>query len=104
MVNEVFLPGEGLATVGAGVRRVAGVLSDVVVEVFLAREGSRAVRTLVWRFSRVLSAQQSTFRFLIINNMPIYTTAVATARGRERIEQHSPVQPKSECTMLCYIL
>lgn len=63
MVNEMFLPSETLAAVGAGVRSDAGVLSDVVVEMFLAREGPRAVRTLVWRFSRVLSAQQSTFRF-----------------------------------------
>lgn len=63
VVNEVFFPGEALAAVGAGVRRDAGVLPNVVVEMFLAREGPRAVRTLVWRFSRVLSAQQSTFRF-----------------------------------------
>lgn len=63
MINEMFLPGEALAAVGAGVRRHACVLPDVVVEMLLAREGPRAVRALVWRFSRVLSAQQSTFRF-----------------------------------------
>lgn len=63
MVDEVLLPGEALAAVGAGVRRDARVLADVVVEVLLASERARTVRALVWRFTRVLSAQQSTFRF-----------------------------------------
>lgn len=63
MVNEMFFPGEGLVAEGAGVRRDAGVLSDVVGEMLLARKRPRTERTLVWRFSRVLSAQQSTFRF-----------------------------------------
>lgn len=44
-------------------RRDARVLAHVVGEVLLARERARAVRALVWRFARVLSAQQSTFRF-----------------------------------------
>lgn len=63
MVNKMFFPGEGLVAVGAGVRRDAGVLSDVVGEMLLARKRPRTEGTLVWRFSRVLSAQQSTFRF-----------------------------------------
>lgn len=63
VINKVFLPCEALVAVGAGVRRIAGVLPQVVVEVLFARKRARAVRALVWRFARMLSAQQSTFRF-----------------------------------------
>lgn len=64
VVDEVLLPGEALGAVGAGVGHVPGVLAHVVVQVLLARERARAERALVWRFTRVLSAQQSTFRFV----------------------------------------
>lgn len=63
VIDKMFLPCEALVAVGAGVRRIAGVLPQVVVEVLFARKRARAVRALVWRFARVLSAQQSTFRF-----------------------------------------
>lgn len=64
VINEMLLPAEALAAVGTGVRHVAGVLTDVVVQVGLARERSRTIRALVRRFTRVLSAQQqTTFRF-----------------------------------------
>lgn len=63
MVDEMLLPREALVAIGAGMRRDSRVLPHVVVEMFLARERARAVRALVWRFARVLSAQQSTFRF-----------------------------------------
>lgn len=53
----MLLPGEGLVTVGAGVRRDAGVLAHVAVQVLLSRERARAIRALVWRFARMLSAQ-----------------------------------------------
>jgi hypothetical protein len=75
MVDEVLFPVEGLGAESAGVRHVARVLPDVVVEVFLARERARAVRALVWSFTRMLSAQQSTFRFVDIHYIPRrYTT------------------------------
>lgn len=63
MVNEVLLSCECLAAVSTGVRSDAGVLSNVIVQMFLTREGTRTVGTLVWSFAGVLSAQQSTFRF-----------------------------------------
>lgn len=63
MIDKVFLSGEVLAAVSAGVRRRPGVLTDVIVQVLLPRERARADRALVRRFTRVLSAQQSTFRF-----------------------------------------
>lgn len=66
MADEVFLPGEALGAVGTVEGQFAGVLPHVVVEVLLARERARAERTLVWRFSRVLSAHQSTFRFVLL--------------------------------------
>lgn len=59
----MLFPSEALTAEGAGVRHIARVLPDVVVEMLLARERARAIRTLVWCFARVLSAQQSTFRF-----------------------------------------
>lgn len=63
VVDEVLLAREPLVAVGAGMRHVAGVLAHVVREVLLARERPRAVRALVRSFARMLSAQQSTFRF-----------------------------------------
>lgn len=63
MIDEMLLPREGLATIGAGVRRGARVLPHVAVQMLLSRERARAIRALVWRFARMLSAQ-STFRFV----------------------------------------
>lgn len=63
MVDEVFLSGKALGAVGAVEGQFTGVLPHMVVQMLLASERARAERTLVWRFSRVLSAQQSTFRF-----------------------------------------
>lgn len=62
MIHKMFLPGETLVAIGTGVRRVASMLPDVVVEMLLTRVRLRAERTLVRSFARVLSAQQSTFR------------------------------------------
>lgn len=71
MVDEMLLPAEALDAESARVGHVPGVLAHVVVEMLLARERARAERTLVWRFTRVLSAQQSTFRFVRSNNIMV---------------------------------
>lgn len=61
----MFLPGEGLLAVGAGVWGVAHVLPHVLVEVFLPRERTRTVRALVRSLARMLSVQ-STFRLQFV--------------------------------------
>lgn len=64
MFDEVFFPGEALVAIGALMRcRGTGVRKDVVLEVFLPRERTRAGRAFVWSLPRMLAAQQSTFRF-----------------------------------------
>lgn len=61
MRDEVFLPRKGFVAERAGVRRIARVSPDVVVEVFLARERLWAVCALVWCFPRVLTATDNTY-------------------------------------------
>lgn len=63
MNDKMFFPRETLGTVYTSMWHVSGVLSDVLGEMFLSREGARTIRALVRSLPRMLSAQQSTFRF-----------------------------------------
>lgn len=63
VIDEMLLPRKGLVTVGAGMRSDPRVLPQMAVQMLLSRELARAIRALVWRFARMLSAQ-STFRFV----------------------------------------
>lgn len=63
MIDEMLLPRKRLVTVRTGMRSDPRVLPQMAVQMLLSRELARAIRALVWRFARMLSAQ-STFRFV----------------------------------------